>query len=187
MNSKCACLVSCSFWSRCHHPAILYLAKAAFSKHHQEVKIGQFHPVPVPVVVKFGYGVSRLFFRSLGPLIDLGPLEGEAHRKHHQSLRMPLYVLKLTYRPQAVAPAARAPSLVKSMAQLPQCRPKMWRPALAPHSSFIPRVSSTTRNSHCFLPAVSRMPSSFHLHQYHLSSSLTWTTHLGSLHTGLYM
>ena len=44
-------LLAGSFCSRCLHPATLYLAKAAFSQHHQEVKIGQFHPVPVAVVV----------------------------------------------------------------------------------------------------------------------------------------
>lgn len=65
------------FWSRYNHQTTLYLAKAAFPKHHQEVKITQLHPVPVPIVVKFGYGVGSFFFWSLGCLADLGPLEGE--------------------------------------------------------------------------------------------------------------
>lgn len=64
-------------WSRYNHQTTLYLAKAAFPKHHQEVKITQLHPVPVPIVVKFGYGVGSFFFWSLGCLSDLGPLEGE--------------------------------------------------------------------------------------------------------------
>lgn len=58
----------------------LYLAKAAFPQHHQEVKIGQFHPVPVAIVVKFGDGVGCLFFWSFGTLVDLGSLEEEINR-----------------------------------------------------------------------------------------------------------
>lgn len=52
-----------------------YLAEAAFPKHHEEVKIGQLHPVSVPIVVRLGYGVGGLFLRSLRPLTDLGSLE----------------------------------------------------------------------------------------------------------------
>lgn len=68
---------SCSIQSGCCHQVILYLAKAAFPQHHQEVKIGQFHPVPVAIVVKFGDSVSCLFFWSLGTLANLGSLEEE--------------------------------------------------------------------------------------------------------------
>ena len=131
-------LLAGSFCSRCLHPATLYLAKAAFSQHHQEVKIGQFHPVPVAVVVKFGDGVGRLFFRSLGPRTDLGSLEGEAHRKHRQSWRMPALSVQTQAPWQAVDPATYAPDSVKSTAQYPQCKLKTWRPDLAPPCFFYP-------------------------------------------------
>lgn len=64
-----------------HQP---YLAEASFAQHHQEVEVGQFHPVPVAIVLKFGDGVCRFLFGGLGPLSDLGPLEKEAHRAEHQ-------------------------------------------------------------------------------------------------------
>ena len=107
-------LLAGSFCSRCLHPATLYLAKAAFSQHHQEVKISQFHPVPVAVVVKFGDGVGRLFFRGLGPRADLGSLEGEAHRKYHQNLRTPVLSVQTPARRQAVDPAIYTPTRWKA-------------------------------------------------------------------------
>lgn len=138
MNSKHACLVSDPFPNRCHHSAIPYLAKAAFPQHHQEVKISQFHPVPVPVVIELGYGVGCLLFGSLGPLTDLGPLEGETHRKHHQSWRRPWSMLKCMYRLQAVLPAAHGPRSVKSMAPTSKVEaslvpPFLLYPSCLPH------------------------------------------------------
>lgn len=65
---------------QCTRQIILYLAKAAFPQHHQEVKISQFHPVPVAIVVKFGDGIGCLFFWSLGTLADLGSLEEDIER-----------------------------------------------------------------------------------------------------------
>lgn len=52
-----------------------YLAKAAFTQHHQEVKVGKLHAILVAVGVEPGGGVARLAF---GVLADFSSLDEES-------------------------------------------------------------------------------------------------------------
>lgn len=150
---------SCPFLQPRGH-ARPYLAKAALPKHHEEVKIGQLHPVSVPIVVRFGYGVGCLFLRSLRPLTDLGSLEGgstEASlalvRRHMNSCK--LWLLQRTPRPH---PGEQHGQPLLS-------RPKPGRHPRHLRFSWLPHVSPTTRMS--FLP-----PSGFRNSS--ISTDTTW-------------
>lgn len=101
-----------------------HLAEAALAQHHQEVEVGQLHPVLAAVGVALGGGIGRLLLRGLGRLTDLGPLRGRGKRAEAW--------LGSGGAPRgAVLPAARAPGR-----RGPDTRPA--RPAASPLTSRRP-------------------------------------------------
>lgn len=58
-----------------------YLAKAAFTQHHQEVKVGELHAILVAIGVESGGGIARLAFGVLADFssLDEGRESGVSH------------------------------------------------------------------------------------------------------------
>lgn len=59
-----------------------YLAKAAFTQHHEEVEVGELHAILVAVGVEAGSGIARLAFGVLADFSSLG--EGRESGVSHE-------------------------------------------------------------------------------------------------------